>query len=305
MPIAVANGPVSWGVYYGDDPTNFPWEAYLDEVAAVGFAWTELGPLGYLPEDPERLRDELGKRNLGLVAGFIFDSLHDPSERRRLQALAGRTCAVLASQGAKHFVIIDNLPEERARTAGRSDAAPRLDREQWQAFMATIVGLATIARDEFGLEPVVHPHVGGFLEFGDEIEAAVGDLPDDLVGLCLDTGHTAYAGVDPIALFERHADRVRYLHFKNIDAGNHERAIARKLDLFAAITEGVFCPLADGVVDFGKLKLALEAHGYRGFATVEQDSDPRTGAEPVKDAAASLGFLRRIGLADDGNPERR
>ncbi len=300
MPVAVANGPVSWGVYYGDDPTNFPWQKYLDEVAAVGFAWTELGPIGYLPEDPARLKDELSGRGLGLIAGFIFDSLHDPSERERLRALTRRTSAILASQAAKYFVIIDNLPEERAKTAGRSEAAPRLTGARWTDFMATIADLATIARDEYGLEPVIHPHVGGYLEFGDEIDAALNDLPDDLVGVCLDTGHTAYAGVDPIALFERTAERVRYLHFKNIDAEHHRRAIARKLDLFAAITEGVFCPLSDGSVDFEKLRQALEAHGYRGFATIEQDSDPRAGAQPEKDAAASLGFLRRIGLAERG-----
>ena len=122
-------------------------------------------------------------------------------------------------------MIIDNLPEERAKTAGRSDAAPRLPPELWKAFMATIVELARIARDDYGLVPVVHPHVGGYLEFADEVDAALNDLPDDLVGLCLDTGHLAYAGVDPIALYERVAPRVRYLHFKNIDREAHRKAL--------------------------------------------------------------------------------
>lgn len=297
MAVKAANGPVSWGVYYGDDPTNLPWPSYLDEVAAAGFAFTELGPIGYMPEDRVRLHDELAARGLGLVAGFIFDSLHDPAERPRLVAEARRTCAVLAGQGARHYVIIDNLPEERARTAGRSDAAPRLDPAAWKAFMATVAALAGIARDEFGLVPVVHPHVGGYLEFGDEIDAALADLPEDLVGLCLDTGHTAYAGLDPIALFDRYAPRVRYLHFKNIDPEAHAKAIAGGLDLFSAITEGVFCPLQDGKVDFRRLKERLDAAGYTGFATIEQDSDPRAGASPKKDAEASLAFLREIGLA--------
>jgi inosose dehydratase len=300
VPIAIANGPVSWGVYYGGDPTNYPWQRYLDEVAAAGFAWTELGPIGYLPEDAGRLRDELGKRKLGLVGGFIFDSLHDPAERERLVALTHRTCRVLASQNAKHYVIIDNLPEERAKTAGRSDAAPRLSGEAWAAFMATIAALARIAREEYGLVPVVHPHVGGSLEFADEVDAALNDLPDDLVGLCLDTGHLAYAGVDPIALYERAAPRVRYLHFKNISRDAHRKALEQKLDLFSAIPTGVFCPLGDGVVDFVRLKASLDAHFYDGFATIEQDSDPRAGARPSEDAAASLGFLRRIGLVGDG-----
>jgi inosose dehydratase len=194
-------------------------------------------------------------------------------------------------------VIIDNLPEERAKTAGRSDAAPRLPPELWKAFMTTIVELARIARDDYGLVPVVHPHVGGYLEFADEVDAALADLPDDLVGLCLDTGHLAYAGVDPIALYERVAPRVRYLHFKNIDRDAHRQALADKLDLFSAIPRGVFCPLVKGVVDFTRLKASLDAHGYDGFATIEQDSDPRAGAKPAEDAAASLGYLKSIDMA--------
>lgn len=296
MPITIANAPVSWGVYYGGDPGNYPWEKYLDEVAAVGFRHTELGPIGYMPEDQGRLRDELGKRNLSLVAGFIFESLHDPGERPNLYALAHRTCRVLAGQGARHYVIIDNLPEARANTAGRSDAAPRLSPDLWKEFMATIAELARIARDEYGLVPVVHPHVGGYLEFADEVDAALSDLPDELVGLCLDTGHLAYAGVDPITLYERVAPRVCYFHFKNIDREAHQKAIAAKLDLFSAIPTGVFCPLGEGAVDFTRLKASLDRHGYDGFATIEQDSDPRAGARPPEDAAASLVFLRRIGM---------
>jgi len=296
MTIRIANGPVSWGVYYGGDPTNIPWPRYLDEVAAAGFRHTELGPVGYLPEDQAELRDELARRDLTLVGGFIFEALHDPREHDANVALAHRTCRVLAGQGARHYVIIDNLPEARAKTAGRSEAAPRLAPGPWKAFMATIAALARIARDDYGLVPVVHPHVGGYLEFADEVDAALNDLPADLVGLCLDTGHLAYAGVDPIALYERVAPRVRYLHFKNIDREAHRQALAEKLDLFSAIPRGVFCPLGQGVVDFTRLKASLDAHGYDGFACIEQDSDPRAGARPAEDAAASLGYLRSIGM---------
>lgn len=296
MSITIANGPVSWGVYYGGDPTNIPWLRYLDEVAAAGFRHTELGPIGYMPEDAGALRDALAERGLTLVGGFIFDALHDPGARSRLEALTHRTCKVLAGQGARHYVIIDDLPEERAKTAGRSDVAPRLPADSWKAFMATIAALARIARDEYGLLPVIHPHVGGYLEFADEVDAALDDLDGDLVGLCIDTGHLAYAGIDPIALYEKVAPRVRYLHFKNIDRDAHARAIAQGLDLFSAIPTGVFCPLGTGVVDFVRLKQSLDRRGYRGFATIEQDSDPRAGSRPAEDAATSLAYLRRIGI---------
>jgi inosose dehydratase len=164
--------------------------------------------------------------------------------------------------------------------------------------MTTLKELATVAWNEYGLSPVLHPHVGGYLEFEDEIDAALADLPEDLVGLCIDTGHTAYAGVDPIALYRRASRRVRYLHFKNIDGARHQHAIDRQLDLFTAISEGVFCPLSAGVVDFREVGRALREGSYTGYATLEQDSDPRAGAFPQKDAIASLQFLREIGITE-------
>ena len=37
-------------------------------------------------------------------------------------------------------------------------------------------------------------------------------------GLCLDTGHMDYSGMDPIATLRRYATRTDYIHFKDIDA---------------------------------------------------------------------------------------
>ena len=64
------------------------------------------------------------------------------------------------------------------------------------------------------------------------------------------------------------------------------------------MSEGLFCSLADGVVDFPALKVVLEEHGYDGWATIEQDTDPRTGGDPSADARRSLAFLRETGLAE-------
>ena len=72
-------GRISW-VYLRGDPTNFPGRISRRSFRG-GLSLDELGPIGYLPEDPVQLRDELAKRQLRLVAGFIFELLHDPAER--------------------------------------------------------------------------------------------------------------------------------------------------------------------------------------------------------------------------------
>ena len=46
-----------------------PYTRFLDEVAASGYQWIELGPFGYLPTDPQKLSDELAVAQSEAVGG--------------------------------------------------------------------------------------------------------------------------------------------------------------------------------------------------------------------------------------------
>ena len=41
--LTLATAPDSWGVWFAQDPHQVGWQQYLDEVAAAGYLWTELG----------------------------------------------------------------------------------------------------------------------------------------------------------------------------------------------------------------------------------------------------------------------
>ncbi len=70
--IAVANAPCSWGVLEFESKTASPGYAkVLDEIAASGYAGTELGDWGFMPSDPGLLRDELQRRHLAMVGAFV------------------------------------------------------------------------------------------------------------------------------------------------------------------------------------------------------------------------------------------
>ncbi|MGO4942645.1 TIM barrel protein [Ruoffia tabacinasalis] len=45
------------------------------------------------------------------------------------------------------------------------------------------------AHDKYGVRAVIHPHAGGHIELADELERLVQDIPSNVAGLCLDTGH--------------------------------------------------------------------------------------------------------------------
>ncbi len=295
MTIDLANAPVSWGVDYADDPKNPAWPRVMDEISIAGYRHTELGPYGYYPTDPAALKVEFDRRGLAVVAGFVFQPLHDPSKARAVLDVAERTVKLLAAAGGKYLVTIDHISPERMRTAGRRDLSVQLDATRSAHLLSMIDRLADVALAE-DILPVIHQHAGCYIEFEDELEHILARLEPSRVAICVDTGHMAYAGIDPVAFYRRHADRVKYFHFKDIDPIVHRRVLAEPIPFLEAIERKVFCPLGRGVVDWAGLAAALRETGYTGAATVEQDIDPLVSLNPLDDARASLGYLRSVGF---------
>lgn len=285
MSVRLASGPVSWGVDFADRPGNPPWSAVLDGVRDAGYGGLELGPIGYLPQDPARLRDELDARGLELVGGFLFQPLHDAAQRERIVGLAGQVAALVAAVGGRHLVAIDLVVPERAASAGRAERAPRLDADGRRALAGALASIVRIA-DAAGLVAAVHPHAGTYVEFADEIAAAA-----ELAPLCLDTGHAAYARLDAGRLLREYGARVALVHLKDVDP----RVLASGLGFWEAVAAGVFCPAGRGAVDFAGVIGALRDAGYAGWATVEQDRV--AGGDPVADLVSSRLALERLGLA--------
>jgi inosose dehydratase len=299
----VGNAPLSWGVFEGDAESNPPWASVLDEIVGAGYRWMELGPIGFLPEDTELLRAELARRDLELTAGFVYEHLHDRAQHDHVLRNTRRVGSTLSALGARYLVVIDRMVPERQRTAGRPDVAERLAPEAWAAMIEMIATVARVAADEFGLRPVLHPHCGTHMEFADEIERALDDLPHATIGLCIDTGHSAVADMQAADLVDRYADRVEYLHFKDVDAHALRRMHDEGLEFDEALGVGLFCPIGQGVVDFPALRESLQRIAFFGSATVEQDPDPRvTNYSGLAAARQSIAFLRDVGLVQE---ERR
>ena len=290
MKLQLSNAPCSWGVEFAGNPANPPWNQVLDYIRDAGYSATELGPLGYLPKDTSQLRDELGSRGLSLLAGTLFHYLHDPSKRDEVLAFTKESCEILQPLGAKYMVVIDHVASPRTDQAGQVATATRLEMDQWKAMMETIRQAAVICQDH-GITPTLHAHAGTFIEYRDELDMAMNDLDSDLVSLCLDTGHAQYAGMDPAEVIRAYADRVEYLHFKDIDADVHKLSVSEGVDFYNAISQGMFTPLGQGCVDFGAVKQTLIDIDFDGWVTVEQDMDPKLPADPLLNAKNSREFI--------------
>jgi inosose dehydratase len=296
MGIDVANGPVSWGVDLPDKPGAPPWDEVFDEISQAGYRLCELGPMGYLPDDDDTVRAELDSRGLGVAGSYIFEPMHDGRRHDEIAEVTERTCSRIAALGGKYLVVIDMVSDERGATAGRTAAAQRLQADDYRVLLSGVRQATAIAR-KHGLTPVLHPHCGTYIEFGDEIEQMLADTADDGLQLCIDTGHFIFAGVDPVRFLAEHRDRTPYLHFKDINPVVHHKVLSDGIAFFDAISLGVFCPVGQGMVDFAALARELES-GFDGPGTIEQDRDFRSTTTALEDAKKSLDFLRVIGVAN-------
>ncbi|WP_299651339.1 TIM barrel protein [uncultured Jannaschia sp.] len=306
MHVTITTAPCCWGVDDVHNPHLPDWRLVLDEAAAAGYGGLELGPYGYMPLDLATVAEALRSRGLAIVAGTIFDNLVAPENRDSLVRQAQAICALVSRlpqpspvpgqrYPTPYLTVMDWGHDERDYAAGHSDRAPRLLDAAWAGMVGNIRAIAGVAAAH-GMRPVIHPHAGGYIEFGDEIERIVADVPADIAGLCLDTGHLWYAGMDPVAMIERHADRTDYIHFKDIDRGVFDRVMGERIRFFEACAQGVMCPIGRGLIDYPAIRDLLERIAYGGFITVEQERDPRNAAGSIADVKASRDYLQSVGF---------
>ena len=296
MTIRIGNAPCSWGVEFASDPRNPTWRTVLSECAEGSYTGIELGPVGFMPEDPAKLGEALDEFGLELIGGVVFRPFHNPAAWDEVMDGAVRTCKALKAHGAKHFVLIDSISPHRAPTAGRASEAEQMSTSEWAAYRDRIVTVAKMGAEEYGLIPELHPHAGGFMDFEPEIERILSEVEADTLSLCIDTGHCTYAGFDPVAFMKRHMDRITYVHFKSTNADVKARAIANRTGFYDACGQGIFCNLADGEVDFPAVRQVLLDADYEGWCTVEQDCDPTLDPDPLGDARRNREYLESIGF---------
>lgn len=307
MSISIATAPCCWGVDDVRNPNLPRWERVFEEAAAAGYRGLELGPYGYVPLDLGRVGAALQQRGLSLVAGTIFDDLVAPMNRDNLIrqtdeicSFVSRTPKVVPYEGQRfptpYLTVMDWGHDERDYAAGHSDRAPRLGDAAWAGMVENIKAIGDLAWRKYGVRAVIHPHAGGYIEFEDEIRRIAGDVPQQMAGLCLDTGHTYYSGMDPVQTLRQYADRLDYLHFKDIDPAKFSDVMDRRIRFFEACAEGVMCPIGRGCIDYPAIRALLTELNYAGFITVEQERDPRNAGGSLADVKASRDYLRSVGF---------
>jgi inosose dehydratase len=254
------------------------------ELRAGSFRWEPLGR-------PERIVqyygsidafvDVLHACGIQRVASFFFDPgdliLEEPSFGRDPLDPADRDGIVAAVRPFAEFLQEVGGSTLVVRPVGSFWRTGALAEPQLDELAATWNAVG-----ELGVRVALHVDALSALQTPDAI-AAVLERANDTVGLAIDTAELTIAGIDPVQLYERHADRVAHLHLKDVRAtdtlGERTKPNAELEFLSAGGERGVerwFWELGTdgGLVDFPALFAALAQRGYDGTIVVESDHSP-------------------------------
>jgi inosose dehydratase len=281
----LAGAPISWGV------CEVPgWGRQLSpkrvfgEMTMLGLHATELGPMGYLPLEPEKLRAYLDDFQLHLVGGFVPLVLHEPElngARRRTVEMAN----LFATAGADVFVAALLLDDDWAKPRPLTDA-------EWERLVEHLAEVDRLVAER-GLRLALHPHVGTLIERDEAVQRLVASSD---VGWCLDTGHMLIGGTDAVRFVREHGDRIVHVHLKDVDAALAARVRDGELSLVEATQLGLFRPLGEGDARISEVLRALDDVGYERWLVLEQDTaitgpEPPDGDGPVLDVGRSIEYL--------------
>jgi inosose dehydratase len=246
----------------------------IDEIAEVGFRGIQLraNVLQTFGERPGELADLLRARNLTFVA------LSSGSVRLEGEAEAAQIdrhvahARFLRSAGGLYLQVTDARP--KGRTVGPADYE-RLGR------LLTEIGRRTA---DLGIPLGYHNHMDSLGERPEEVDAVLAASDPRYVRLELDVAHYVQGGGDPAAAIERHAERLLFLHVKDVESpvpGDPSRPYR-------------FVELGRGRVDLPGVFAALERVRFRGWAIVELDAVPVPGRTPKESAIINRRYLEEV-----------
>jgi inosose dehydratase len=221
-------------------------EAMLQQVHALGVTHLELHD-GHLPrtstaEQMARAKDSLRREGITATGVYIHDAFTDSESVAR---------PIFEYAKAMGYRYINGGPKR--------EALPLLNR--------------LVA--EYGVRIAVHNH--GPKERYETLEHVTSVLAaHPNLSACIDIGHFARAGVDPVAATRALGARAEAIHIKDVDARGENRV------------------LGEGTIDLAGVCKALVESKFNGLLVLEYEGDFDNMEKRLAGIRASLGNLRRL-----------
>jgi inosose dehydratase len=289
MSVRIGINPITWT---NDDVPELggdtPLETCLAETSLAGYAGTELG--GKFPRNAAVLGPILDRHGLALVSGWYDGRCAEREVAEEWEAILPHL-ALLKAMGCAHVVYADTSRGRHGAIWGPISERPRLTAEEWPAYGRRLTALAERMAG-FGVGMAFHHHMGTIVESDAEVGLLMRHT-GEAVGLLYDTGHSAFAGGDPLALLEAHVGRVVHVHCKDVRPAVLAKARAEDASFMGAVMEGIFTVPGDGAIAYPDILAVLNGVGYSGWLVVEAEQDPKK-AHPLTYARMGYENLSRM-----------
>lgn len=246
-------------------------ETCLHESKAAGFIGVETG--GKFPKTASALRPVLSAHGLSLASGWYSGTLLD-TDLEAEKDQVGPQLALFQELGAACLVYGETAGTiQNIRTAALNTRR-RLDDGQIRDYGTRLTAFAEYCADQ-GVPLAFHHHMGTAIETERDLDLLMANT-GDAVRLLYDTGHLVFAGGDPLAVVDRHGDRIVHVHAKDV-----RQEIVAGLDrdresFLDAVLKGAFTVPGDGALDFPAIVQRLADSEYQGWFIVEAEQDPAT-----------------------------
>lgn len=140
-----------------------------------------------------------------------------------------------------------------------------------------------------GVMPILHPHVGTWVETEAETRALLDAVPPNLLGFGPDLGHLSWAGADVVCLIREYRTRIRGIHVKDLHQDVARRSRAEDLTYRQTVMAGLWTEPGRGDLDYEAIWAAL-GEDFSGAIVIEVDRgalDP-----PLESARACAQWVR-------------
>ena len=276
----------------------------IQDIAAVGYPGIQIRStiLRDYRSRPAALREELARRKLTFVALSSGNLRLDAAEDL---ATHSANAKFVRDAGGLYLQIIDERPKDRDVTAADGVRLGRL---------LTDLGKRTA---DIGIPLAYHHHMNSIGEPPDAIARILDAADARYVKLLLDIAHYQQGGGDPVRAVKDYADRLGFLHIKDVESSSAkgkagEAGRAGKAGQTGSAGEARpalpaqpappargyrFVELGHGTVDIKGVFAALADVKYRGWAVIELDAVPDNAGTPKDSALRNKRYIEQtIGL---------
>jgi len=178
----------------------------------------------------------------------------------------------------KELEFIAALGVERLCLQGTSGRPDVMDADKLKYELDLTNKFATRTK-QYGITTNVHNHHNTWVMYENEIDNIMQNTDPALVSFAPDTAHLVAGNCDPVKVIKKYADRVNFIHLKDIKGTKAESAgiASAGMEVYSN-----FCELGQGIVDFRQVFDILKSVNYEGPLCEELDRAPVSNAESAK-----------------------